>query len=203
MLPNTALHEQRLETVLSYLLHARVATVLDLGCGSAPLIERLLVEPSIERVVGIDRSAEALRTARRRFLSGGAMERGRLSLRQACITRLPGDLGDFDAHVLVEVIEHIHPSRLSALEQMVFSRLRPRHVVITTPNREYNTLHGLRTSEYRHPDHRFEWDRDRFARWATGVARRNRYAVALEGIGPGNAWFGSSSQMATFRQLSE
>lgn len=201
MLLNTPLHEQRLEAVLSYLLDAGVTTVLDLGCGSAPLVERLLAEPSIRRVVGIDSSSEALRTARQRFLSGAAMESDRLSLRQACVTRLPDDLRGFDAHVLVEVIEHLPPSRLAALERTIFFQLRPRHVVITTPNREYNALYGLNPGEYRHPDHRFEWDRDRFGRWATGVGRRNRYGVALEGIGPGNAWFGSSSQMATFRRL--
>jgi hypothetical protein len=71
-------------------------------------------------------------------------------------------------------------------------------VVITTPNREYNTLLGLRPDEFRHPDHRFEWERRRFEGWSRGVARRNGYSVEFDGVGPANAWFGSSTQMAVF-----
>lgn len=196
----TALHEERLDAVMDYLLAAGVETVLDLGCGSGALLARLLAEPHLGRVVGVDRSAEALLTAERRLTAGKPTPDERLSLIHGCVTRVRDDLSGFDATVLVETIEHLDPQRLSVLERTVFARLRPRHVLITTPNRDYNTLYGLESDEYRHPDHRFEWGRRKFESWATGVGGRNAYDVVLEGIGPANAWFGSPSQMATFRR---
>ena len=47
-------------------------------------------------------------------------------------------LAGFDAAAVVEVIEHLDPSRLEAFERMRVRRARPRPVVLTTPNAEYN-----------------------------------------------------------------
>ena len=66
----------------------------------------------------------------------------------------------FDAAVLMEVVEHVDPPRLEALERVVFGAAKPGAVIVTTPNSEYNVLYeGL--DGLRHPDHRFEWDRAR------------------------------------------
>jgi hypothetical protein len=48
--------------------------------------------------------------------------------------RLPG----YDAAAIVEVVEHLDPPRLAAFERTIFEFARPRTVVLTTPNREYN-----------------------------------------------------------------
>jgi hypothetical protein len=84
----------------------------------------------------------------------------RVALRQGTVTDADEDLVGFDAAALVETIEHVDPAHLSRLEHSLFSRLRPGRVVITTPNREYNRLYGMKPGEMRHPDHRFEWDRE-------------------------------------------
>lgn len=61
---------------------------------------------------------------------------------------------------MVEVIEHLDPPRLAAFERVVFSFARPRTVVLTTPNAEYNAkFETLPAGELRHSDHRFEWGR--------------------------------------------
>ena len=53
----------------------------------------------------------------------------------------------FDAAALIEVIEHLDPPRLVALERNIFEFAQPRTVVITTPNSEYNVLfEGLRAT---------------------------------------------------------
>lgn len=98
----------------------------------------------------------------------------------------------------VETIEHIDPHRLSQVERAVFRGYQPRTVVVTTPNREYNVLHGMGEAAMRHPDHRFEWTRAKFRAWSLGVARRNQYAVAFADIGDGDVLLGSSTRMATF-----
>lgn len=102
------------------------------------------------------------------------------------------------AAVLLETIEHIDPGHLSRVERAVFGGYRPRTVVVTTPNHEYNAVYGMARGQFRHPDHRFEWDRSRFRHWATGVAARNSYSVAFNDIGDPHPTLGASTQMAVF-----
>jgi hypothetical protein len=81
----------------------------------------------------------------------------------------------------------------------VFGVARPRAVLVTTPNAEYNVrFPGLPGGAMRHPDHRFEWTRSEFATWAAGVADRYGYRVHHEGIGPADAVLGAPTQLAVF-----
>ena len=113
-------------------------------------------------------------------------------------------LEGFDAAAVVEVVEHLDPPRLSAFERVLFEFARPRTVVLTTPNREYNvTWETLPAGQFRHPDHRFEWTRQEFQDWAKGDRRAVRLRGAIScGVGPEDAkrW-GHQTQMGVFRQL--
>lgn len=193
----TALHVERLDAVLRTLLRSGAVSVLDIGCGTGELLGRLLREPQIVRMVGVDSSREALRLARRRLASDGDKS-GRVSLLCASCTDTEVAFPGFDAAALVETIEHIGPDLLSALESAVFRRCRPGTVVITTPNREYNPILGIRDGRLRHRGHRFEWPRAKFASWARGVADRNRYCVVFNDVGGAHPVFGAPTQMATF-----
>lgn len=96
---------------------------------------------------------------------------------------------------MIEVIEHLYPDTLSRCITNVFGLLKPKYVLITTPNREFNvvfdelendeegphaatseTLKPMETSSYnlneqksdngfRHWDHKFEWTRNEFETW--------------------------------------
>ena len=63
----------------------------------------------------------------------------------------------------MEVIEHLDPERIPALERVVFGFAAPATVVVTTPNAEYNAhFETLPAGALRHRDHRFEWTRAEF-----------------------------------------
>ncbi|HSJ23950.1 MAG TPA: class I SAM-dependent methyltransferase [Longimicrobiales bacterium] len=194
---SSALHEERLEAVAEQLSAGPTDLLVDLGCGSGALMERLLLERGVGHVLGVDNSPVALVEARERLDT--PQNRGRWTLREGNITGAQPDLPGVDAVALIETIEHLNPSHLSRLERAVFS-LHPTLIAITTPNREYNPVYGLRSGEYRHPDHMFEWDRRRFEGWATGVGTRNGYTVHFEGIGPTHAWYGAPTQLAVLRK---
>src|SRR6185503_13435557 len=105
----------------------------------------------------------------------------------------------FDAALLVEVIEHIEPSRLPAMEQVVFKHARPRRVIVTTPNADYNPVwESLPAGKFRHRDHRFEWTREQFQEWASRGAQAYGYAATFHGIGPVDAERGCPTQMGVF-----
>jgi hypothetical protein len=104
----------------------------------------------------------------------------------------------------VEVVEHLDPPRLSAFERVLFEFARPRAVVLTTPNREYNvTWETLPAGHFRHADHRFEWTRQEFQDWARAVAGRFGYAVRFVPVGLEHETLGPPTQMAIFERAGE
>lgn len=195
-----SLREQRLDAVEAELKRSGARRVLDLGCGSGALLRRLLRD-GYEKVVGVDVSVRALEGAARRLdldLMHEA-ERARIELLQSPLTYRDRRLAGFDAAALVEVVEHLDPERLGALEENVFGSARPGTVVVTTPNVEYNArFEGLAPGERRHPDHRFEWSRAELAEWAEALAARRGYAVRFEPVGPEDPEVGAPTQMAVF-----
>lgn len=194
----TALHDERIETVAQLAVACGARRLLDLGCGSGELLARLAREAQFRRIVGIDISPQALYAARDLLGLDQRMDDGRIALLEASFTQPDERLRGFDAALLVETIEHIPPQRLSLVEHAVFAWSRPQTVVITTPNQEYNVLHGMQPDAMRHPEHCFEWDRRKFRKWATGLARRNGYTVEFGDIGIADPLLGSSTQLALF-----
>src|SRR5689334_7260661 len=99
----------------------------------------------------------------------------------------------------MEVIEHVDPPRLPAVERTVFGDARPRTVVVTTPNAEYNVrFEGLPPGSFRHRDHRFEWTRREFREWADAVGAAYGYSVRYVPVGGDDPEVGPPTQMAVF-----
>jgi len=190
------LQAARIERVTRLVRDSGAARVMDLGCGTGELLEHLVAEPTIRHIVGIDLSPDAVSAARSRLEY--PCKSGRVSLELASFTDPASLPAGFDAALLIETIEHLEPSRLSMVEYSVFTCARPRIIIMTTPNQEYNVLHGMAPGTLRHPGHWFEWGRWKFRRWANGIAQRNGYAVRFEGIGIADPLRGTSTQLALF-----
>lgn len=195
------LNELRLETVTQVLCERGVQRILDLGCGEGRLLQRLLKEGQFKRVVGVDVSMRALEIAARRVHLDTLSEkqRERIELWQGALTYRDQRFAGFDAIALVEVIEHLELDRLAALERVVFEFARPKLVVLTTPNREFNTrFPNLVNGKLRHADHRFEWTRLEFQAWCERVASTYGYQVAISGIGETDHELGQVTQLGVF-----
>lgn len=193
-----SLHLRRIEETIDRLRASGAESVLDLGCGSGRLLVRLLREPQFRRVAGLDICPRSLSQAADSLRAERDQHDGRLQLIHGSFTEPDDRLRGFDAAVMVETIEHLDPRRLSEVERTVFQHWRPKTVVITTPNRDFNTLFQRDARILRHRDHRFEWSREKFARWAGGVAERNGYHVTFDGIGQEHPAFGCPTQVAEF-----
>jgi len=192
------LHDQRIEAVRAVVVAERAASVVDLGCGDGDLLVRLAREEGIARLVGVDIRATALERLRGRLRSED-LRCGRIDLRLASVVDHDPGLAGFDCALLVEVIEHVRPDRLSQVERTVFATMRPRLAVVTTPNADFNALLGVPSERMRHPGHRFEWSRQRFGAWARSVAGRTGYRVETRDIAGCHPELGGASQMAIFR----
>jgi len=195
----TLLHEDRLDAVLAAVRACGAQTVLDLGCGDGDLFLRLAGDPAIRHLVGIELSSAALDALRGRLTRLGPVG-AQVDLRQGSLLQADPALAGFDCAVMVEVIEHLDPAHLSQLERALFRVLRPRHVVMTTPNAEFNPLLGVPPTRFRHPDHQFEWTRAKFSAWAGRVAATAGYQVTCRDIAGCHPDLGGASQMAVFRK---
>lgn len=192
------LHDERLDAVLQTLVASGAKSVLDLGCGTGALLRRLACIPQFESIVGVDSCGASLCEARDALREHLPDQRDRLSTVVGSYAERHASLRGFDACAMVETIEHVAPRMLGKVEDAVFGYYRPKILVITTPNTDFNQLLGLRRHEVRDPDHRFEWDRARFRAWVNGVARRNGYRVSVSGIGEPDLALGDPTQMALF-----
>ena len=175
--------------------------MIDLGCGPGAFLDRLVRTPAFTRVAGTDVSARSLQHAARRLRLErmGERQAARVELFQSALTYEDDRIAGYDAAVLMEVVEHVDPPRLAALERVVFGAAAPGAVVVTTPNAEYNVRYEGLTG-MRHPDHRFEWTRDEFAAWCDQVAATYGYRVERHGVGDHDEALGAPTQMAVFRR---
>lgn len=223
-----SLRQHRHAAVLEAVRSLRPRVVGDLGCGSGALVADLVALPGVQQVVATDVSAGALAALARRLhldepadgpgaprlpdagtystdpYSGGDGGRTggpgeRIRVFQSALTYRDPRLAGLDVAVLMEVVEHIDPDRLPAVERSVFGDAAPGAVVITTPNVEYNVRYPrLPAGDRRHPDHRFEWTRDEFAAWTERVAATYGYTVRRRPVGEVDPQVGAPTQLAVF-----
>jgi 3' terminal RNA ribose 2'-O-methyltransferase Hen1 len=195
------LNEERIASVSAVLMSAGAKRVLDLGCGEGQLIQALLKNPVFEQVTGVDVSVRSLETAARRLRLKEMHEtaRARVQLLHGSLVYRDARLNGFDAAAVVEVVEHLDPSRLASFERVIFQHARPTTVVVTTPNREYNVrFPSLPPERMRHRDHRFEWSRPEFQAWAAQVATSHGYTTRFLPVGREDPEVGPPTQMAVF-----
>jgi 3' terminal RNA ribose 2'-O-methyltransferase Hen1 len=196
-----SLNEQRLGSVLAALKASGASRVLDLGCGEGRLLQALLKEKQFAEIAGMDVSHRALEIAhdRLRYNRLPPVQKARLRLLHGSLIYRDARLAGFDAAAVVEVIEHLDPPRLAAFERVLFECAKPKTVVITTPNREFNVKwETLPAGKFRHRDHRFEWSRTEYQEWSNRVAARFGYNVRFLPVGPEDSTVGSPTQMAVF-----
>ena len=192
------LKDQRLAAVVSAIKACGAKSVIDLGCGEGVLLQMLVKENCFAALAGSDVSLSALERA--------ADKNKQLVLFQGSVCYRDKRFKGYDAAVVMEVIEHLDESRLPCFSSVIFGDTAPKTVIITTPNIEYNinylldskkeTLSGQK--RFRHPDHRFEWNRAQFRSWAEAAASRYGYSLRIEEIGQRDEERGTPTQMGVF-----
>lgn len=197
------LNEERLGTVLAVLKEAKAKSVVDLGCGEGRLLALLLKDKQYERILGMDVSIRSLEIANRclHLEDLAPKKREKIDLIHGSLMYRDSRFQGFDAAAVVEVIEHMDQTRLAAFERVLFEFAKPKTIILTTPNKEYNVVwENLEDDRMRHGDHRFEWTRDEFREWAKQIAEKYDYEVRFLHIGTEVENVGCPTQMGVFTQ---
>ncbi|KAJ4836352.1 hypothetical protein Tsubulata_043970 [Turnera subulata] len=216
------LSKQRVEYAVKHIREFCATTLVDFGCGSGSLLDSLLEYPtSLEKIVGVDISQKSLSRAAKILHSklSTKIDAGirSLVLYDGSITDFNSRLCGFDIGTCLEVIEHMEEDQASLFGNVALSYFRPKILIVSTPNYEYNTIlqkSGLATQDddpdernqsqackFRNHDHKFEWTRKQFDHWATELAKEHNYSVEFSGVGgAADVEPGFASQIAVFKR---
>ncbi len=190
-----SLNSQRLSQVTDVIESLNIKSLVDLGCGEGKLIKELLNNTSVEKILGVDISINVLKKAARKLKYDTVKDK--IELVQSSAVYYDERFTEYEAICLIEVIEHIDEQKLYLLKENVFNLVKPKYVIITTPNVEYNTVYEL--DGYRHSDHRFEWSRSEFRLWCEEICNQYNYDVEYFSIGEEMETVGNSTQMGVFK----
>ncbi|KAF1414400.1 Small RNA 2'-O-methyltransferase, partial [Spheniscus humboldti] len=182
------LYKQRYQFIKDLVGKYKPKKVADLGCADCTLLWMLKFCNCIEVLAGLDICASVMKEKMHRLspLPGDYLQPAERSLtvtlhHGSVAHKDPCMLG-FDLVTCIELIEHLEQSELKKFPEVVFGFMAPSIVVISTPNSEFNPLLPGVTL-FRHPDHKFEWNRAQFQSWALETARRYDYSVEFTGVG--------------------
>lgn len=188
----------------------QIESVVDFGCSTGVFLTYLKRLGRLRRYVGVDVTYAFLEdlheltgpftwdsTHRRAHTLSVEFFKGNVSDRDS-------RLGGFDAVTCIELVEHLQEEDLRKMPENIFGFIRPRIVVITTPNRDFNVVFpGLQGM--RHWDHKFEWSRAEFRAWCSDIVQRYPgYTVEYSGVGDSpsaeHRGVGHCTQIATFKR---
>ncbi|NXQ82955.1 HENMT methyltransferase, partial [Nyctibius grandis] len=182
------LYKQRYQFIKDLVGKYKPKKVADLGCADGTLLWMLKFCSCIEVLAGLDICASVMKEKMHRLspLPGDYLQPTERSLtvtlhHGSVAHKDPCMLG-FDLVTCIELIEHLEEFELKKFPEVVFGFMAPSIVVISTPNCEFNPLLPGVTL-FRHPDHKFEWNRAQFQSWALETARRYDYSVEFTGVG--------------------
>jgi len=179
--------------------------IVDMGAGEGKLSARLAYLTGVESILAVEPSGQSRLRAMERFAK---LEERRdvVALPEAVIGSLfyfDEQLQDQDVMILCEVIEHVEEYRLSGIMEMLLHDYRPKSLIVTTPNRDYNAVYEMEQESMRHHDHRFEWSRAELAERCKAWTRHSGYTYDIRGIGEEAAGFGQPTQLVIFTQGKE
>ncbi|KAF3450281.1 hypothetical protein FNV43_RR06361 [Rhamnella rubrinervis] len=201
------LSKQRVGYAVQHIQESCATTLVDFGCGAGSLLDSLLnYSTSLEKIVGVDISRKSLVRAAKVLHSKLSSKSDvpcagmkSLILYDGSITDFDSRLYGFDIGTCLEVIEHMEEYQACLFGDVVLSSFLPKILIVSTPNYEYNVIlqkSSLSSQEedpdektpshackFRNHDHKFEWTREQFNRWATELAARHNYSVEFSGVG--------------------
>ncbi|XP_066943409.1 small RNA 2'-O-methyltransferase isoform X1 [Macrobrachium rosenbergii] len=179
--------------------------VLDLGCSDLKFFRYLRDISGVKEIVVVDKDEATLKDNihhLKPMLGDFIMLRTEpLTVKAVCgdATVYNPVMKDAQVVTMIELIEHMYPSELPHLIDNVFKRLRPKLVIITTPNADFNQyIPDFVPGTFRHWDHKFEWSGEEFRNWCHGIVQdTSYYSVQISGcgLGPHNTY---CTQMAIF-----
>ncbi|KAG4108172.1 hypothetical protein H8356DRAFT_1621207 [Neocallimastix lanati (nom. inval.)] len=174
--------------------HKDFKKVIDYGCNVGNLLEVLKNNSDYEEIIAVDNDENVLKEAYEKskvtkyFMVYLKTKPLNIKLLKGNIKYADVRLLNSDALICSEVIEHLDNETLEIFPKIVFNIYKPKVVIITTPNCEFNYYfkelnYGTPQQKFRHEEHLFEWTRKEFNLWVKNIAEKYNYKFEITGIG--------------------
>ncbi|KAG4081681.1 hypothetical protein H8356DRAFT_1757155, partial [Neocallimastix lanati (nom. inval.)] len=171
-----------------------IQKVIDYGCNVGNLLEVLKNNSDYEEIIAVDNDENVLKEAYEKskvtkyFMVYLKTKPLNIKLLKGNIKYADVRLLNSDALICSEVIEHLDNETLEIFPKIVFNIYKPKVVIITTPNCEFNYYfkelnYGTPQQKFRHEEHLFEWTRKEFNLWVKNIAEKYNYKFEITGIG--------------------
>ncbi|KAG0329728.1 Small RNA 2'-O-methyltransferase [Podila humilis] len=190
---------QRRQFIRQVIDENKATSVIDFGCGEAALTSILIGETwqdhQITRIACVDvdpacitEASEICQPQDYDLDDGLRVHDLKIDFYQGSVDQVDERLMGYEALACAEVVEHLNPDVLSGFWKTVLGSYKPKLVIVTTPNAEFNVNfpqlnYGTPESTFRHWDHKFEWTRKEFEDWCTTAAQKYDYTVSFAGVG--------------------
>ncbi|MGG5314553.1 class I SAM-dependent methyltransferase [Enterococcus sp. AZ072] len=133
--------------------------ILDVGCGGGAYFH---LAKKVNQYIGIDIDPDVLAYAKERS------ERMELTNIQLFASLEEADVPASMDILLMEVIEHMSKDEAKKLLQKLL-QLPFHQLILSTPNKDFNSFYGLSADRKRHEDHQFEFTEVEFKQWLTEI----------------------------------
>lgn len=193
------LNDLRKEAIAAVLDANDVQTVIDLGCGDGSLIAFLVARQRYARIAGMDVCVKNIETARKKLTFAHARF-PQENIFPGSLTYSDSRMAGYDAAILSEVIEHFEPGRMPLVIKNILGEAKPRVLVLTTPNKDYNSQYALLDESMRHPDHRHEFCETEFKEFCQKCAADYCYEYEISEIGASMPDVGAPTLMGVFKK---
>lgn len=156
-----SLHEKRHDLVIQKLKEYNAKSVIDMGSSEGTMIYKIFETEELNdvKIIAIESNSNMIRKIKRK-----SKNRKNVFIKQ-CNVLFPSIsendvLPDFVT--CIEFIEHLHENERKSLLKLIKNVICPKHIILTTPNIEYNKNYGLNENEYRRKDHIIEYNKEQF-----------------------------------------
>lgn len=173
---------QRLEVVSKALLQKDKSEILiDIGCGELYHSKKLSTE--YEVVHAYDKDKEVVEKNLRKLKTldfGDNIRCINQEVTPSFILENTSLIEGSDV-ILIETLEHLEIEKAKILLKAIIE-VKPNRIVITVPNREFNKNFNFDESDFRHPDHKWEPNKDELIKFL-GDAGVPKSSYTIEDVG--------------------
>lgn len=158
---NKTIRVQRFEKVIDIISNYNIKSIIEFGCGDGKFIPYIKSIHNLIRIAVIDKDKNKIHK----------IKNTNDDIECYCNSFLEfnKDLNGFDCILAIEVIEHLSNDEIQVFIEIVFGKLKPKLVILTTPNIEYNINYPILFNGLRHNTHLFEFSPSELNDWGKKI----------------------------------
>ena len=141
---------QRFKTIISVLANYDINSIIEFGCGNGYFIPMLISQNKYSKIAAIDKNEKKINKLKSKYKD--------VIFYNGSFLKENNEFRQYDCIIGIEIIEHLFEDEINVLSKIIFSKIKPKVIIFTTPNIEYNINLPILHGGFRNIDHKFEFN---------------------------------------------